>query len=440
MARRKGLNRREFLWLTSIATSGVVVPSVLTGCAVDPVTGQRRLLLLSEEQEIEIDQSQSPHQFSADYGIYPDDELGRYVRQIGQQVASRSHRSHMPYNFNVVNANYVNAYTFPAGSMGITRGIMLDMQSEAELAALLGHEAGHVNARHAAERATRGMLAQMAVGATAAVAGDGTLGSVVSGVGAISATALLARYSRENEREADRLGMDYMVASGANPQGMVDLMGMLRAMNDRQPGSMEVMFSSHPMSDERYANVQRQLNSDYRSETSRATQRERYMDNTARLRRRSDTIRALRDAEMAIGRQEYSNANAKLAEARRSTPDDYPAWVITAKAQMMQDQPTQAIESLRRARQIQPEEGQAMYLLGINLLSQDDAGGALTEFQRYEQVLPGNPNTRFLVGYSHEQQDNKPQAATAYQDYLRQVQQGQQAEYAFGRLREWGYL
>jgi predicted Zn-dependent protease len=263
---------------------------------------------------------------------------------------------------------------------------------------------------------------------------------VVSGVGSISATALLARYSRENEREADRLGMDYMVAAGANPQGMVDLMGMLREMNDRQPGALEVMFSSHPMSDERFANVQRQLNDDYRNETRRAIQRERYMDNTAGLRRRGNTIRALRDAELAMGQQDYNTANSKLAQARQATPDDYPAWVITARAQMMQEQTGQAVQSLRQARQLQPQEGQAMYLLGINLLAQDDAGGALAEFQRYEQVLPGNPNTRFLVGYSHEQQQNQPQAATAYQDYLRQVQQGQQAEYAFGRLREWGYL
>ncbi len=155
------LSRRDFLWLLGAAGSTVALPPLLTGCAVDPVTGQKTLVGLSEEQEMSLDKRQSPQQFSADLGAVQDPDLNRYVQGVGSTLWSKSHRPKMPYSARVLNANYVNAYTFPGGSMGVTRGIMLEMQSEDELAALMGHEIGHVNARHAAERAGKEMLANI---------------------------------------------------------------------------------------------------------------------------------------------------------------------------------------------------------------------------------------------------------------------------------------
>ena len=117
------LSRRDFLKLTSVATAGAAISSTIVGCAVDPVTGEKQLVLMSEQQEIAVDEQQSPHQFSSDYGVVQDRELNNYLREVGDTLASRSHRPQMPYNYQVVNATYVNAYTFPAGSMATTRGI-----------------------------------------------------------------------------------------------------------------------------------------------------------------------------------------------------------------------------------------------------------------------------------------------------------------------------
>ena len=152
-SRLRQLTRREFMWLSSLAAAGYVF-----GCATDPVTGKKQFMLVSEDTEVQIDKQYSPLQFSSDFGEVQDSQLNRYVSQIGNKMAASSHRPHMPYSFRVVNATYVNAYAFPGGTIAATRGIMLSLDNEAELASLLGHELGHVNARHSAEQMSKGQL------------------------------------------------------------------------------------------------------------------------------------------------------------------------------------------------------------------------------------------------------------------------------------------
>ena len=124
-----GLTRRDFLWLSSMTAAGY-----LLGCAVDPVTGKKQLMLVSEDTEIQIDKQYAPIQISSDFGEAQDSQLNRYVSDVGNKMAAKSHRTHMPYSFRVVNATYVNAYAFPGGTIAATRGIMLSLENEAELA------------------------------------------------------------------------------------------------------------------------------------------------------------------------------------------------------------------------------------------------------------------------------------------------------------------
>ena len=163
---RNRLARRDVLWLFGASVGA----TALSGCAVSPVTGQRILVGLSEDQEKAVDARQAPHQFSQDLGAVQDAPVNAYVSEVTAGLQPHVQRRGMPYSTRVLNANYVNAYTFPAGAMGITRGIMVNMQDEAQLAALLGHEMGHVNARHAAQRQGQALLAQVAVAGVAAVA------------------------------------------------------------------------------------------------------------------------------------------------------------------------------------------------------------------------------------------------------------------------------
>ena len=154
-------------------------------------------MLVSEDTEIQIDKQYSPLQFSSDFGEAQDSQLNRYVSQIGNKMAAASHRPQMPYSFRVVNATYVNAYAFPGGSIAATRGIMLELDNEAELASLLGHELGHVNARHAAEQMSKGQLTQAVVGGVSVLVGtqSAALGDLAGQLGQISAGAKSTSFS-----------------------------------------------------------------------------------------------------------------------------------------------------------------------------------------------------------------------------------------------------
>ena len=438
---KRNMTRRDFLWLMSASTASTLLGSQLSGCAVDPVTGQQRLMLMSEAQEIDVDKQHAPHQFSTDYGVVQDPAINRYVSGVGQDIARVSHRPHMPYSFQVVNANYINAYTFPGGSMACTRGIMVEMEDESSLAALLGHEAGHVNARHTARRQTQAVLATVALGGIAMAAsrserlpgGD----QLIYAIGALGAGALLAHYSRENEREADALGLEYMTKAGHNPQGMVDLMSMLQSESRRQPNALELMFSTHPMSSERFATAQRESQEKYGGAMDRTTRRERYMDNTASLRQIKPAIKTMQEGETHMAKQQYGQAEEKFGQALKQVPEDYCGLVLMAKCQLAQDRPKEAQRYLEQARASYPEEGQALHLKGITHLALNQPDAAVAAFQDYERRLPGNPNTQFLLGVSYENMQNRRAAAHYYQRYLNQASDNPQSRYAVSRLREW---
>jgi len=436
---KRELTRRDFLWLASASGLAVALP----GCSTDPVTGESQMVLMSEGQERAVDREQSPHQFSADYGVMQQRGVNSYLDQVGQDMARRSHRPQMPYSFQAVNAVYVNAYTFPGGSAAVTRGILAELDNEAELAALLGHEIGHVNARHAAERATRGMLAQVALaGASIAVSQSDykDYAGLVGGIGGIGAGALLSHYSRDDEREADALGMEYMVRSGQSPDGMIGLMDILRQESKRNPSAIEMMFATHPMSAERYATARERAASRYPKQRGLPLGRERYMDKTAAVRRMKPAIDALQKGEKEMKKKKYRTAEDHFSTALRREPEDYAGLVMMSKCQIGLNRPEQARRYAKKAQRINPKEAQAHNLAGIASLMQHDYASAAQQFNSYEQLLPGNPNTLFLSAVSMEGARDKKGAAKAYYRYLQSVQQGDQAKHAYTRLKAWGYL
>ncbi len=295
MLSKNMMTRRQLLQWSAFAAAGWVV-----GCAINPVTGDRQLMLVSEKQEIDLDQSNSPHQFSADYGPVQDSRLNAYLNQAGRRLAALSHRPQMPYSFRAVNANYINAYAFPGGSIAATRGILLKMENEPELAALLGHELGHVNARHTAAVMSKGQLTNLVLGGVAAAAGNSRYGQLAAQLGMLGSGALLASYSRDNERQADALGMEYMVKAGYGPNGMVGLMDILNNMSKGHQSAAELLFATHPMSSERYQTAVETARSAYAADKGKPLFRERYMDHTAGLRRMKGAIETMQKGEAAM--------------------------------------------------------------------------------------------------------------------------------------------
>jgi predicted Zn-dependent protease len=431
------LTRRRFLWLSSMSAAGFMI-----GCATNPVTGKSQLMLISEDQEIQLDKQNSPYQFSADYGSLQDDLLNEYIDKTGKSIAAVTHRPHMPYSFRGVNATYVNAYAFPGGSIAATRGILLSLDNEAELAALLGHELGHVNARHTAEQMSKGALTNALVGSVAMIAGTQSqaLGELTSQLGMVGAGALLASYSRDNEREADALGLAYMVKSGYSPDGFIGLMDMLRQMNKHRPSAIELMFATHPMSDERYQTAVNAVNERYARQKNLPLYRDRYMDHTANLRKIRGAIEDMQKGESKMAQGQFGEAQSFFNKALNQAPEDYAGLVMMSKCQLAQKNYAEAGRFAEKAKKVYPQEAQADMLSGFANIHEQKYAAAYQDFANYDKRLPGNPNILFFQGLALEGMDRIKASANHYYQYLQIVNQGDKAQYAYQRLVKWGYI
>ena len=431
------MTRREFMWLSSMTAAGY-----LFGCAVDPVTGKKQLMLVSENTEVQIDKQYSPIQISNDFGVVQDSQLNRYVSQVGNKMAAKSHRPHMPYSFRVVNATYVNAYAFPGGTIAATRGIMLSLENEAELAALLGHELGHVNARHSAEQMSKGLLTQAVVGEVSRLAGTQSkeLSQIANQLGQIGAGALLASYSRDNEREADALGMKYMVEAGYGSKGFVGLMDMLNNMSKHKSTSFDLLFATHPMSQERYDTAVQMANTQYQTAGKGPLYRERYMDHTAPLRAKKKAIEEIERGQGQLAKRQYDAASNHFRRALKKAPDDYVALCMMSISNLVRKKNAVARQYAEMAQKVYAQEAQAYHLSGIAKIRLKDFEGAYEEFNTFDRLLPGNPNTLYFKGYCQDGRNNIEQAANYYYRFLQVVQQGKYAQHAYRRLVDWGYI
>jgi predicted Zn-dependent protease len=236
----------------------------MIGCAVSPITGKRELMLFSNAQEMELGKNADPDirwQFG---GGYRDAQLSAYVSGVGQSVAAVSHRSDIPYHFTVVDSSVLNAFALPGGYIYITRGLLARLGNEAQLASVLGHEIGHVTARHGVKRlqSTLGFSVLLAVIDQVASGGKNYQkwrGVIKTTSGVAFATVSLG-YSRKDEFQADELGSTYAHKSGYDPEGMIQLLEILKSLHDREPSAVEEFFMSHPRSSARIEAVRKQIN------------------------------------------------------------------------------------------------------------------------------------------------------------------------------------
>ena len=258
---------------------------VAGGCAQNPVSGKSEFVLMSESDELRLGRA-NHGKIIEEYGRYDNSELQAYVQRIGERVTSRSHRPGLVYRFTVLDSEEVNAFALPGGYIYITRGLLAYLNSEAELAAVLGHEAGHVTARHSVRQYTAQQAASMGF----------TLGSVflpqLRTTGAndlfnLIGGALLRGYGREHELEADRLGAEYLAKSGYDPQAMIGVIRVLKnhetfekqraKAENREPNVYHGLFSTHPDNDTRLKEVIGRANVFLKSGSSRIVGRNKFL-------------------------------------------------------------------------------------------------------------------------------------------------------------------
>jgi predicted Zn-dependent protease len=226
--------------------------ALAAACATNPATGQRQFNLMSEGQELQIGQ-ESDGQIRQEMGVYEDPELQRYVESVGLRMAQSSQRPNLPWHFTVIDSPAVNAFALPGGYIYITRGILAYLNDEAEMAGVLGHEIGHVTARHAAQQYSKQTAAQLGLGLGAIFSPYARAGA---GVASGGLQMLFLKYGREDELQADRLGAEYEAKNGWDPQSMQNMLRTLARIDEQSDrrGTPNYLLT-HPASADRVQKV-----------------------------------------------------------------------------------------------------------------------------------------------------------------------------------------
>ncbi|MDE2905379.1 MAG: M48 family metalloprotease [Acidobacteriota bacterium] len=238
--------------------AAALLAGVAAACAKNPVTGSRELVFMSESQEADLGRS-ADAQIRSEMGVYEDAALQEYIARVGNELAAVSHRPDLPWQFAVIDSPVVNAFAVPGGYIYLTRGLLAYLNDEAELAGVLGHEIGHVTARHSVQAYSRAAGAQMGLllGQIFVPAMRPRYGAPGVGDAAGQGLGLLfLKFGRDDERQADRLGAEYAVASGWDPHGVGDMLttlGRIADTTDRR--GTPNWLATHPEPADRVAGV-----------------------------------------------------------------------------------------------------------------------------------------------------------------------------------------
>lgn len=392
--------------------AGILLTALTTlGCAVNPVTGDRQLILVSEGQEIQMGEANYAFMKQAGGGEYDiDPQLTAYVQGIGNKLAAVSDRP-LPYEFSVLNSSVPNAWALPGGKIALNRGLLTEMDSEAELAAVIGHEIVHAAARHSAQQMSRGMLLQVAILGTAIMTSDSDYGNLAVGGANIGAQLINQAYGRGAELESDEYGMRYMAEAGYDPQGAVQLQEtFVRLSEGQRQDWLSGLFSSHPPSQERVeANIRTAANlpsgGDRGEQAFRAA-----MDKTLALKPAYDTYDE--------GRKALADKNAELAlqkaeEAIALFPGEAHFYGLRGDARYMAERYDMAINSYDTAIDRRSDFFQYYLQRGLANEKLGNNSRAKTDLEKSLELLPTAP-AHFALGNIAKRQGNLEQAMQHY--------------------------
>ncbi len=238
--------------------AGLLIVLVLAACSTNPATGKREFNIVSESQEIAMGKQSHP-EIIKQFGVYGEKpELTRLVETIGQRLAAGSQRPNLPWHFTILDTPMVNAMALPGGYIYITRGMIERINSEDELAGVLGHEIAHVTARHAAQQISRAQVAQLGMVIGAVVAGP-QAAQQYGQFAEIGVALLFQRYSRGQETQADLLGTEYTAAGRFNPIGAERMLLTLQRLDKDPAGGIDRYFMSHPDPAKRVRDVRKKV-------------------------------------------------------------------------------------------------------------------------------------------------------------------------------------
>ncbi|MBF0384174.1 MAG: M48 family metalloprotease [Magnetococcales bacterium] len=328
----------------------------ISSCAVNPVTGERELALITKSQELSIGKKQYGPSRQSQGGDYTaDPKLVAYVQEVGQRLAKVSDRK-LPYEFVVINSPVPNAWALPGGKIAINRGLLLELKSEGELAAVLGHEIVHAAARHSARGMERGMLLQgvtMAAGVAIKNSSYAEYSDLaIKGTG-LASNLLNHKYGRDAERESDHFGIIYMERAGYDPKAAIDLQEtFVRLSKSGDSNWLAGLFASHPPSQERVENNKKDVAALKKGGELGV---ERYEKMLAHLRKVQPAYKAYEEGLLAFNKKEYAKAKKLAKKAIKIEPKEGLFLALLGDIQTKQGENLLASTSYNRAVKANPD-------------------------------------------------------------------------------------
>lgn len=364
-----------------------VLGAVLSGCAINPVTGENEITLVSESQEVAIGKKNyAPYRQAqgGDYIVKP--EVTRYVQSVGNRLAKVSDRK-LPYEFHVLNDSSPNAWALPGGKISINRGLLVELESEAELAAVLAHEIIHAAARHTAQSMERGLFLQGALVAAGVALSDSDYRDVGMMGANIGAQLANQKYSRDDETEADLYGIRYMIRAGYDPAAAVQLQEtFVNLAEGREQNWLSGLFASHPPSRARLA-ANRSLVAEL-GNPGGDVGKVRYQKAIAHLERTKPAYKAFDEATAALKEGKKEAALKKLNQAIRIEPKEALFYSLRGEIKAAQGHNKAAKKDLDRAVRLNPDYFKPLLVRGITLKQMGDIKGSARDLEKSIGLLP----------------------------------------------------
>jgi beta-barrel assembly-enhancing protease len=377
-----------------------LLAAIVYSCAVNPVTGRRelRLVTFSKEEEIKLGAEAFTPAVQQQGGFYRDPTLEPYVQRVGERLARISHRPDLQYTFKIVNSSVPNAFALPGGFIVLNRGLLLGFENEAQMAAVLGHEIGHVTARHSIAAYQRAIAANLLLAGL--VIGTGGRQEVMA-VSGITAALIQSGFSREQEREADHLGIDYMVQAGYSPEGAIQLHQYFfeELEQRRNPMFLEGLFRTHPFSKDRMEAARARITQEYPQTIGNPNYTLNpgdYRQHTARMREIQKAYDVAQEGDEFARAKRYAEALAKYQEAARMAPEQAPFHSSAGAVLLLGKNYPAAEEALSRAIRLDAEFFEPHYLLGRLHFERNNPRAAIPALERSMDLLPTKQGAALL--------------------------------------------
>jgi predicted Zn-dependent protease len=397
--------RSRLLWAVISAT---VVAGIVAGCAVNPVTGKNELHLVSEKEEISMGRKNyipGQQQSGGQYRVEP--ELTAYVQAIGQKMSSVSDRNQLPYEFVVLNESVPNAWAMPGGKIAVNRGLLIELKSEAELAAVIGHEIVHAAGRHAARGMESGLLLQTGAAVLSAATADNRYASVIDLAAGLGAGLLGVKYGRDLELEADHYGMIYMQRAGYDPRAAIGLQEtFLRLSKDKSPNWLQGLFASHPPSQERVEANRKMAAS---MPAGLKVGEKEYQAKIATLMKTREAYKNYDEGQKVLKNKEAAKALQLADAALKIEPREALFYGLRGDARTQMGQPKEAEADYSEAIRLNPDFYD--FYLGRGKLRQKrgDVELAIVDFNRANSLLP-TAQGHYAMGQMRQTRGERDQA------------------------------